>query len=173
MKTRWFLVALLVVALVAVSGVCFAEEADNELHYDRFFISLPAIDIREAPDKPGAIDTLYAGDEVDVITTDGIWAMFKYIKDGEEREGCTWVSAIAQAVRIHLLEDEFIFHIPVYDREDYGLLSTWREPTDPDLLILWEETSEIDGEKWYYVLSVEDCRAGYMRGTAAFEVVDK
>ncbi len=170
MKTR-FLVFLLALCLCLVSSACLAEEADNSLHFDRFYVSLPAMDIREAPDKPGAIDTLYAGDEVEVTGTDGIWAMFNYVKNGEERTGCTWAGAIAQGIRIHLLEDEFVFHKPVYDREDLGLISSWREPTDPDLLILWEETAE-DGQEWLFVLSLEDCRAGYMRADAKYEIVE-
>lgn len=170
METR-FLAFLLVVALVTVAGTCFAEEGADDLHYDRFYISLPEMNVREAPDKPGAIDTLYAGQEVEIIDVDGIWAFFTYEKDGETRTGCTWIGAVAPAARIHLLEDEFIFHLPVYDREDFGLISTWREPTDPDLLVLWEEINEYD-EKWYFVLSIEDCRAGYMRSTAKFEIVE-
>ena len=169
-KTRFLLVSLLVVCMLAASGICFAE-AENDLHYDRYYVTLPEMTLRVAPDIPGAIDTITAGTEVEVIDTDGIWATFTYVKNGENRTGCTWIGSIAPAVRIHLLEDEFIFRKPINDREDFGLISTWREPTDPDLLILWEETAE-DGSKWYYVVSIEDCRGGYMRVEAKFEIVE-
>ena len=171
MKTRLFLAFLLVVCLLVVSCVCFAEDGEGDLHYDRFYLTLPEMDLRADPNTPGKVDTITAGTEVEVIDTDGIWAVFTYVKDGETRTGCTWIGAISPAVRIHLLEDEFIFRKPIYDREDFGLISTWRESTDPDLLVLWEETAE-DGSKWYYVISVEDCRGGYMRGEAKFEVVE-
>lgn len=166
MKTRLFLVVLLV--LLTSLTVCVAEEV--ELQFDRYYMTLPAIDLRLNPDTPGRIDTLYSGDEVEVLQVQDIWAELKYTKDGEERIGWTWAGAVAKAVRIHLLEDEFIFHKPVYDRTQLGLISTWREPSDPDLLILWEETYE--GEKWYYIMSIGEARCGYMRGTARFEIVE-
>lgn len=132
---------------------------------------MPEMIVRADPNTPGAVGTVFAGQEVDVIDTDGIWCTFTYLENGETKTGCTWIGAISPAVRIHLLEDEFIFRKPINDREDFGLISTWREPTDPDLLVLWEETAE-DGSKWYYVISVEDCRGGYMRQEAKFEIVE-
>ena len=170
MKTRLTVVFLLVVCMLMVS-VCFAEEGENDLHYDRYFITLPTMSLRADPNTPGEIDVVYAGQEVDVIDIDGIWAVFTYVKDGETRTGCTWVAALSPAVRIHLLEDEFIYRLPYDDREDFGSISCWREPTDPDLLILWEEVS-VDGARWYYVVSLEDCRSGYMRQEASFELVE-
>lgn len=165
MKTRLFLVVLLL--LVTSLTVCVAE---TELHFDKYYITFPAINLRLNPDTPGMVDTLYSGDEVEVLQVQDIWAELKYVKEGQERIGWTWAGAVAQAVRIHLLEDEFVFHKPIYDRTQLGLLSTWREPTDPDLLILWEETYE--GEKWYYIMSIGEARCGYMRGSAVFEIVE-
>jgi len=173
MKTRFILVAVLIATLLLVgcSSAASAEESTNDLHYDRFYMIFPEINIRAEPDKPGKIDTIYAGQEVELISTEDIWATFKYTKDGEERTGCTWAGVIAPAVRIHLLEEEYIFHKPIYDRTELGLLSTWREPIDPDLLILWEERDE-NGELWYYVVILDSCRSGYMRGSAKFEIVE-
>ena len=132
---------------------------------------MPELDIRADPDTPGKVDTVYAGQEVEVIEHAGTYSKFKYVVDGVEKEGATWTGAIAPAVRIHLLEDEFIFHKMIYDREEFGIISTWREPTDPDLLILWEDHDE-KGDLWYYVVILDSCRSGYMRGTAKFEIVE-
>ena len=103
MKIR-FLVSMLLVCLCLV-GVASAEGID-ELHFDRFYITLPEMNIREAPDKPEAVDTLHSGDEVQLLSTDDIWATFTYVKDGETRTGCTWAGAVSPAVRIHLLEEQ-------------------------------------------------------------------
>ena len=168
MKTR---LISLVAALVLLVGCCFAEnEGVDDLHYDRFYLVLPEMDLRADPKTPGKIDTIYAGQELEVLSTEGIWTTFKYTKDGEEKTGCTWTGAISPAVRIHLLEDEFVFRLPYDDREDYGLISSWREPSDPDLLILWEEMH--NDQKWYYVVILPDCRGGYMKATAQFEIVE-
>ena len=146
--------------------------ANNEMNYDRYYISMPEMNIREAPDKPGAIDTLCAGDEVKLLEVNDIWATFEYVgKDGKEHVGCTWAGAVAPGIRIHLTEDEFIYHKVGATQEDLGMISTWREPTDPDLLILWEEYDD-KGQKWFYVMSLEDCRAGYMSGDAKYEIVE-
>ena len=173
MKTR-FLVSLVAIALLltCIATGC-AEGQNEELHFDRYYISLPEMNIRADPDTPGAIDVLHGGDEVELISTseDGIWSTFKYTKDGEERTGCTWTGAVAKAIRIHLLEDEFCFHKPGCTRSDLGMVSTRREPTDPDLLILFEETAD-DGSEWLYITSTDGARCGYMRRDAKFEIVE-
>ena len=94
------------------------------------------------------------------------FSTFTYVKDGEEKIGCTWVGAISLGIRIHLLEDEYIFNRPEYDLQTFGTLVAWREPSDPDLIILWEE-----GPEWLYVVCLDTCRSGYMRREASFEIV--
>lgn len=170
MKTR-FLAFLLTLILVCTIGLVHAEESDG-LHFDRYYLVLPEMDLRADPATPGKVDTITAGQELELLYTEDIWAVFKYVKDGEEKIGCTWAGAVAPAIRIHLLDEEgeFIFHKPIYDRTQLGLISTWREPTDPDLLILWEETAE-DGSEWLYVMCL-DGRCGYMRREANFEIVE-
>lgn len=168
MKIRFFAVILVVVLLSSV-GMSIAE--DVELHFDRFYLALPAMDLRADPQTPGRVDTIYAGQEVDVIDMDGIWCTFTYEKDAETRTGCTWTGAIAQAVRIHLLEDAFIYRLPYEDREEPGLIAAWREPSDPDLLIIGQEMGE-DEILWYYVVCLNDCRGGYMLATTKFELVE-
>ena len=169
MKTRFTLVLILSIVAVCLLAVFSSAEDVRELHYDRFFLTLPEMDLRADPSTPGKVDTIYAGQEVEILDVDGIYAYFTYVKDGEAKTGATWIGAISPAVRIHLLKDEYIFRKPYYDLEDYGIIAAWREPTDDDLLILWEET--IEGAKWYYVCVLPDCRCGYMRGVADFEVV--
>ncbi len=171
MKTTRFFVLLFACCVLMVVSVSFAEEdGADDLHYDRFYLVLPEMDPRAAPKTPGKVDAIVAGQEVEVLSTEGIWTTFKYIKNGEEKTACTWTGAISPAVRIHLLNDEFIFRLPYDDREDYGLIASWREPSDPDLLILWEEMH--DDQKWYYVVILPDCRGGYMKATAQFEIVE-
>lgn len=174
---------IVAVALILTAVLCFAACASatepakaqepsesSTLHFDKYYIIMPELNVRADPDTPGAIGKVYAGQEVEFLYSAGNYSMFNYQEDGKTLSGATWTGAIAPAVRIHLLEDAFIFHRPGMSREDLGGISTWREPTDPDLLILWEETYE--GETWYYVLSVEDCRAGYMQGNIPFEIIE-
>ncbi len=171
MKKRFLVSLFLVLIMVVTIGAGIAEEVDSEkLHFDRWYLSLPEMNIRKDPETPGKIDTITAGTELNVLYTDDIWAVFTYEKDGEERTGCTWVGAVAQAVKIHLLKDEFIFHIPVYDRTDFGLIAAWVEPEDPDLLVLWPYTAE-DGTEWLFVKTLSG-RSGYMRADAEYEVVE-
>ena len=133
---------------------------------------MPKLNVRADPDTEGAIGKVYAGQEVEWLYSAGNYSQFNYRDQdtGEDCSGATWTGAIAPAVRIHIIEDAFIFHKPGMDRTQLGSISTWREPTDPDLLILREE--KVNGETWYYVLSVEDCRAGYMKGDIPFEIVE-
>ena len=138
-----------------------------DLKFDKMYLVMPEMNIRRDPDTPGKIDSLVVGDEVKLINQTGDWATFSYSKDGEERTGCTWAAAISHGVRIHLLEDEFIFRKPGGSTDEIGSITMWREPTDPDLIVLWQED---DG--WYYVVSMEDCRSGYMQPTANFEIVE-
>ncbi len=174
--TRTLLVATLMCMPILVSTACSPSAAaeagknDSNLSFDKYYIIMPELDIRADPDTPGAIDTVSAGQEVEFLYSAGNYSQFNYQKDGENRTGSTWTGAIAPAIRIHILEDAFIFHRPGQDRTELGSISTWREPTDPDLLILWEE--QVKGESWLYVLSIEDCRAGYMKGDIPYEVVE-
>jgi len=171
MKTR-FLVSLLAITLLAtMMAVGFADEAPQELKFDKYYVIMPALDVRADPETPGKTGTVVAGQEVEFLYSAGNYSQFNYTdENGETHTGATWTGAIAPAVRIHLLEDAFIFHKAGQTREDLGSISTWREPTDPDLLILGIE--EVDGDVWYYVLSIEDCRAGYMKGDIQFEIVE-
>ena len=107
---------------------------------------------------------------MNILYTSDICAVFTYRVDDEERTGCTWAGSVGPAIRIHLLEDEFIFHQKIYDRTMLGNISAWREPEDPDLLILREETAD-DGSQWLYIMSL-DGRCGYMRREAKFEIVE-
>lgn len=142
----------------------------TSLTFDKYYIIMPKLDVRADPDTPGKIDTVYAGQEVEFLYSAGNYSQFNYQKDGETLSGSTWTGAIAPAMKIHILEDAFIFHRPGQDRTELGSISTWREPTDPDLLVLWEE--KVNDENWLYVLSVEDCRAGYMKADVPYEVVE-
>ncbi|MBR3249557.1 MAG: hypothetical protein IKF83_02535 [Clostridia bacterium] len=145
-----------------------ATEVKNaDLKFDKFYMVMPEMNIRANPEKPEKIDTLQVGHEVQFIRQEGDWATFSYEKDGEERTGCTWCAAIAPGVRIHLLEDEFIFRKPGGKTDEIGSITMWREPSDPDLIILWQED---DG--WYYVVSMQDCRSGYMSPEAKFVIVE-
>ena len=152
------------VKLNEIPEVTTTNEASTESY--KYYITMPELDIRADAETEGAVDTLVAGDEVYDPVKKGTYTEFKYKKDGEERSGATWTGGISQGIRIHLLKDEFIFHQPYQNREMFGSIVTWREPTDPDLLILWKE-----GADWLYVLSLEDCRAGYMSVSASYEVV--
>lgn len=176
MKRKCLLVVALILALVFCFTACAsnATKASNKtegstLNFDKYYIIMPELNVRADPDTPGAVGKVYAGQEVEFIDSAGNYSIFNYQEGDKTLTGSTWTGAIAPAVRIHLLEDAFIFHRPGMTREDLASISTWREPTDPDLLILWEEKYE--GETWYYVLSIEDCRAGYMKGDIQFEVV--
>ena len=165
-----------VLVMVLSSVCCYAASVETtpsnpDLNFDKYYIIMPELDIRAAPATPGAVDTVYAGQQVEYLYSDGNYSQFNYQnEDGKTCSGATWTGAIAPAVRIHILEDTFIYHKPGQERTDLGTISTWREPSDPDLLILWEE--EYDGENWLYVLSVEDCRAGYMPATVPYEIVE-
>jgi hypothetical protein len=162
---------LLTIILCTVSCISLAEtDAGPTLSFDRYYIIMPELNVRADPDTTGAIGKVYAGQEVEFLYSAGNYSMFNYQQDGKTLSGSTWTGAIAPAVRIHILEDAFIYHRPGMSRTDLGSISTWREPSDPDLLILWEENYE--GETWYYVLSIEDGRSGYMKGDIAFEVVE-
>lgn len=170
MKTR--LLVSLVVALLALTMVVGLAEADTpqELKFDKYYIIMPALNVRADPDTPGVVGEVVAGQEVEFLYSAGNYSQFNYQDaNGETQTGATWTGAIAPAVRIHLLQDAFIFTRPGMDRTQLGSIITWREPTDPDLLILWEE--EVDGEPWFYIVSIEDCRAGYMKGDIPFEIV--
>lgn len=162
-------------AAITTTSVSASDGTENQttnpsLSFDKYYIIMPELQVRADPDTPGPVDTVYAGDEVEFLYSAGDYSQFRYQRDGETREGSTWTGAIAPAVRIHLLEDAFVFHRPGQKRDELGSISTWREPTDPDLLVLFEET--VDNESWLYVLSVEDCRAGYMRGDIPYEIVE-
>lgn len=154
-------------------GVITAEqgnESNSNLEFKKMYIIMPELDIRADPDTPGAIDTVKSGQEVELLYTAGAYSQFNYQKDGETRTGATWTGAIAPAIRIHLLEDAYVFHKAGQTREELGSISTWREPSDPDLLVLWEE--QVSGEDWFYVLSIEDCRAGFMKADVPYEIVE-
>ena len=169
---RTIFVTLLAMILFASIVYCSAEAADSKmnLNFDKYYIIMPKLDIRADPYTPGAIDSVCAGQEVDLLYTAGNYSQFNYLKDDELRTGATWTGAIAPGIRIHLLDDAFIFHRPGQDRTELASISSWREPTDPDLLILWEE--DFEGKTWLYILSLEDCRAGYMKGDVPFEIVE-
>ena len=173
MKKTRLLVSLLVVLLLTVTMVVGLAEAEapRELKFDKYYIIMPALDVRADPETPGKVGEVFAGQEVEFLYSAGNYSQFNYLdENGEAQTGATWTGAIAPAVRIHLLEDAFIFTRPGMDRTQLGSIITWREPTDPDLLILWEE--EVDGESWYYIVSIEDSRAGYMKGDISFEIVE-
>lgn len=137
------------------------------LIFDKYYLTMPKIDVRANAETPGKVDTLYVGDEVYFTQSKGEWAEFEYYKDGEKRTAATWIGAISPGIKIHLLEDEYIYRKPGNNTETMGSIVMWREPSDPDLIILWEENDE-----WLYVLSTEDCRAGYMRADANYEIVE-
>ena len=173
MKKTRLLVSMVVAALLVVPMIvgCANAETLQELKFDKYYIIMPALDVRADPVTPGKVGEVVAGQEVEFLYSAGNYSQFNYQdENGEAQTGATWTGAIAPAVRIHLLEDAFIFHKAGQSREDLGSISTWREPSDPDLLILWEE--QVDGETWYYVLSIEDCRTGYMKGSVPFEIVE-
>ena len=177
--TRTFLVALMA-TMTIVFGFCVPASATPDkpssaaasvaiLNFHKYYIIMPSLDVRADPETPGKVGEVFAGQEVDLLYSAGNYSMFNYQDEkGETRTGATWTGAIALGIRIHLLEDAFIFHHPGQTRTDFGSISTWREPTDPDLIILSEE--KVNGESWLYVLSIEDCRAGYMRGDIQYEI---
>ena len=167
MKTRRLIATLLAMVVILCStnvSVATVNAKGKKLDFSQNYVILPAMDLRIAPNKPGAIDTLKAGKKVEVVKTQGIWAKLRYKKHGEVREGWTWAGSVGPAIRIHLLKDEFVFHKPVYDRTALGSISTWREPSDPDLLILWQEDDD-----WVYIQSL-DGRTGYMRANAKYVI---
>ena len=166
MKTR--IVALLILVCIIATIPVVAEEP-QELVFENYYVILPEMDLRLDPQTPGKIDTVYAGTKVNVLRVEDMWAVFTYEKNGEIKTGCTWAGAIGQGVRIHLLEDAFLFHRPHYDLTVLGGISAWREPSDPDLIVL-SEVHVYDGTDWLYVVSL-DGRCGYMRREEKFEIV--
>ena len=184
--TRTFLVAL-IATMTIVLGYCSycgsvsatptpdesssATSSTSTLNFHKYYIIMPVLEVRADPETPGKVGKVFAGQEVELLYSAGNYSMFNYQdENGETRTGATWTGAIALGIRIHLLEDAYLFHRPNQKRTELGTISTWREPTDPDLIILSEE--KVNGEIWLYVLSIEDCRAGYMRSDIQYEIVE-